>query len=656
MIYFCKSAMLNFTFLGTPEVLQIIEHRDELSTYFKHNGFSQDLCRIASVEIPRGKHVASGSFGAVYRITLGDQEKNYAVKKTVNSSVEIYEAVFRGIDDLSPKSLAYVFEHLHNKPNSDYHTFVSVNGGNPDRILSPGDRYFIPDFANSGPCKTVRPVNVEVKTRMNYYVRDVISYSTFTYPIGSYLCTNEAYSEAAIGSLASYLFESGTCANFISQFGFAMCSSKSKLTKKPELFDYTFLEFIQGDQLQKTLPSLVSSNPNDDDLIASVVIQTIFAISVLQRKFGIQHNDLHLGNVMLQELVSGDGLPVMFNFSELSDAAYLKYELDGKEIYLRNNGFLVKLVDFGYSVKYSEPIIGRKDLVRGTGPFAKVVVPAWRDTSYDFLVFFFGMCRRFDKNSMFLRQLFGKVFLDGKVDYTNDMFVSVMDGIREIYTAKNSTRPALFGLNKFPWEFLLDEDLVGKYMVKPDSGAKVVTVGKLTVDDYYEGFNHTPLHIFTPIQEINKTLEDSGFDMTFTATDVLSSLSEGSKHSLELISTPKIGMVSSFSNPKKSTSKSNSGFGVISGSEMGESISLSAIPKMKSSLRSVNDSDDIAALLHNLKTPKSKKKKSIKIKYVPFDSDMKKNIFSESDSTNSKYSRTPRSSRGTKRKKQRRPS
>jgi hypothetical protein len=654
---------LNVTFLGTPEVLQIIENRDELSTYFKHNGFSQDLCRIASVEIPRGKYVAAGSFGAVYRITLGDQEKNYAVKKTKNDSIEIYEAVFRGIDDLSPRSISFIFEHLHNKPNSDYFTFVSVNGGNPDLVLSPGDRYFIPDFANSGPCKLTRPINVEIQTRMNYYVRNTISFAKFTYPIGSYLCTNEAYSEAAIGSLASYLFESGTCANFISQFGFAMCSSKSKLTKKPELFDYTFLEFIQGDQLQKTLPSLVSPDPKDDDLIASIVIQTIFAISVLQRKFGIQHNDLHLGNIMLQELISGNGVPAMFNFSDLSDAAFLKYEIDGKKIYLRNNGFLVKLVDFGYSVKYSEPIIGRKDLVRGTGPFARVVVPAWQDTSYDFLVFFFGMCRRFDKNSMFLRNLFCKVFLDGKIDYTDDMFVSVMDGIREIYTAKNSTRPALFGLFRFPWEFLLDEDLVGKYMVKPSSDMKVVTVGKLTVDDYYEGFNHTPLHIFTPIQEINKTLEDSGFTSlhdTFTATDVLSS--EGSGHSLEFISTPKIGVLSSFSNPKKSK-RSKSDFRVISGSEMGESIDLSVIPKIKrsSGFKVISGSemgesielDDMAALLHNLKTPKSKKKKSIKIKYVPFDSDMKKNIFNESDS---KLSRTPRSSRGTKRKKQRRPS
>jgi len=442
-----------------------------------------------------------------------------------------------------------------------------------------------------------------------------------------------------------------------------MCSSRSKLTKKPELFDYSFLEYIQGDQLQKTLPSLVSANPNDDDLIASIVIQTIFAISVLQRKFGIQHNDLHLGNIMLQELITGDGIPAMFGLYDLSQAEYLKYEIDGKEIYLKNNGFLVKIVDFGYSVKYSEPIIGRKDLARGTGPFARVVVPAWQDTSYDFLLFFFGMCRRFDKNSMFLRNLFSKVFLDGKVDYSDSMFVSVMDGIREIYTAKNSTRPALFGLSKFPWEFLLDEELVGKYTQKPNSNAKVVTVGKLTPNDYYEGFNHTPLHIFTPIQEINKTLEDSGFNTSFTATDVL--LSEGTGHSLEIISTPKIGMISSFSKPKSSS------FKVMSGSGTGESISV--IPKSSKRVIMLEPSmgsdisrfvmpgsgtgdsieiDDMAMLLHNLKTPKPKK--SIKVKYVPFDSGMRKSIFGES--SESKFSRTPRSSRGSKRKKQRRPS
>ena len=120
-------------------------------------------------------------------------------------------------------------------------------------------------------------------------------------------------------------------------------------------------------------------------IMNGIYIQTLFAIASYQAKFKISHNDLHTGNVFVEFVTE----KTEFNEKKLIEADYYHYEINGKSIYFPAIPVIVKIGDYGKSVKYTEPIIGDKYVFDsgyeqgdGTGPWIPNTYLAQYDSLY----------------------------------------------------------------------------------------------------------------------------------------------------------------------------------------------------------------------------------------------------------------------------------
>jgi len=88
-------------------------------------------------------------------------------------------------------------------------------------------------------------------------------------------------------------------------------------------------EFINGG----TLTSVLTHYLQFPNILKNILFQILTSLSSLQRYFGIIHNDLHMGNILLESN---------------EHTGYLEYINSGKQYYIPNN-LLVKIIDFGKS-------------------------------------------------------------------------------------------------------------------------------------------------------------------------------------------------------------------------------------------------------------------------------------------------------------------
>ena len=94
-----------------------------------------------------------------------------------------------------------------------------------------------------------------------------------------------------------------------------------------------------------------------------------------------------MGNVFIEYINENN---VVFDNQELKNANYFHYSIRGYNIYIPATDVLVKIGDFGLSVKYSYPVIGDKEVFEsgydqqdGDGPWIpNIFIP-----SYDSLYF-----------------------------------------------------------------------------------------------------------------------------------------------------------------------------------------------------------------------------------------------------------------------------
>lgn len=70
--------------------------------------------------------------------------------------------------------------------------------------------------------------------------------------------------------------------------------------------------------------------------------QLLYTIHVLQDKYKLMHNDFHYGNILIDTSITPGG--------------YFVYNLNGKQYYIPNCGFIPKLWDFEFAMSYSNLI------------------------------------------------------------------------------------------------------------------------------------------------------------------------------------------------------------------------------------------------------------------------------------------------------------
>jgi serine/threonine protein kinase len=191
--------------------------------------------------------------------------------------------------------------------------------------------------------------------------------SSFIIPEGAYMCKTPAFTEYIIGLLCSRLYQIGKSINFIEMNGLTTCMDTKR--DKQTSSQYIFMEKITGQ-----ISSLLEKSPSKIDL-DSLIIQLLFGIKSYQLEYNICHNDLHTGNIMYLRINEH----TEYQGEKLFGADYYHYEWKGKNIYFPATLNIVKIADFGLSVKHSEPIVGPEGMLQGYDKYS----PNWYNTYFD---------------------------------------------------------------------------------------------------------------------------------------------------------------------------------------------------------------------------------------------------------------------------------
>lgn len=170
-------------------------------------------------------------------------------------------------------------------------------------------------------------------------------------PSGSLLCT-DTVSEFYIALLVADLLKRNISINFLDVIYFGVC--KGHFARQ-----YTFMEKVST-SLYKVKERL------SEEQINSIYIQILHAIAVYQREYKIVHGDLHMGNVLIDEIQS--------------QAKYLEYKIDDTILYVPLNMYLAKISDWGLAFKYEYRIVGNKSIFENK---FRGAVPNFYNAAYD---------------------------------------------------------------------------------------------------------------------------------------------------------------------------------------------------------------------------------------------------------------------------------
>ncbi len=367
---------INLIFQGNEEIIKIVNSGDSIVKILGYP--SNDKCPLIGAEIKLQNRVGKGAFGKVYLITIpGMGTKKYVIKR---GNVE-FDAQRMKLDDvitfLKDKNLSWDdVKPLQTQKNID--RFENGMGNDVMTFIFPANLCLISDYP-------------ETFTR----IPQGKTLTKTTVPTGSYLCDTNVYSEYVIGVYMGKLYRDRVCINFFDVYSMFTCLNNKK--NPNNFFQYIIMDKIDGDlsSCQRCADSQLFVGKNPFDLIDSIYVQTLIAIACYQKKYQISHNDLHTGNVFL-EYVTKD---TEFNGQKLFDAQWFHYIVNGQNIYLPATDVIVKIGDFGLSVKYSTPIIGDKyvfetgyDQGDGNGPW----IPNIYMQAYDSLYFSASYARLLD--------------------------------------------------------------------------------------------------------------------------------------------------------------------------------------------------------------------------------------------------------------------
>jgi hypothetical protein len=306
-----------------------------------------------------------------------------------------------------------------------------------------------------------------------------ISGRNVTVPKGSYLCVNESFSEFAIGIYAGQLYHDKVCINFFDVYSQFVCPPKNlKLSSsKKEIFSqYIFMDKLSGDirnpgtAQHYSVNALGILNIKNETTANSMFAQTLFAIFAYQSTYKISHN-------VFMEFVTDK---TEFNGQKIKGATHFHYHFKGYDIYIPSSDIIIKIGDYGLSIKYSTPIIGKFDSVKdgmnindGQGAWVpNVFVP-----SYDSLFFAIAFIMKMSKNEPSLENIGPMIFSCMKFMCPKIENTKIFDYmVHYNYIRESNFRPVLPNLKYIPSALdILKGPIYDAYRVKPSGN--IVTLG-----------------------------------------------------------------------------------------------------------------------------------------------------------------------------------
>jgi len=430
---------IKFKFHGKKESLKIVDTHQELSEYLSNQSFE---CPLIGSEIKIGRLLGKGKFGEAYVITTPEfGSKEYAAKRIDKSMSSVVSK--------KSGSLESVAKYISKEHAVSKESVIALNKNTfPDGHVSIGDDIYVPIYSKV--CLTKKEETIEP--------HDKEGKKTLV-PAKSYVCEDETYPEFIISSLCGNLFKKKVSINFFDTFGFANCPSKDG-----QVSQYVFME-----KIDTTLKKLLKKRENFQSFtIAVLMIQVIHAIGVYQKEFKLQHTDLSTKNVFIEEIKP----TTKFNDANIQTAEYFRYDVGDKPLYLPYIPWIVKIGDFGMSVKYSYPIVAPKNSLRGAEN-----IPNWYTKNYDILFFVNNMFTHHN-DDLFVRKICKEILkmsrenTKGSVEEIETLFYN--------FFSLESGRPESWTLEKVfnkitPESILTNTKIVGKFL-KPQKNA--VFMGK----------------------------------------------------------------------------------------------------------------------------------------------------------------------------------
>jgi len=395
----------SFTFQGRDKAIDIIEQSGDLVKYLTTQNVECPL--LESKEIKLIKKLGKGAAGApAWSIEVpGHGRKEYVAKiftdKLENRKLKEMDSLF---GSKTSKTLKEIAKFIENNEGILADTTIYVNGNDPNRVYNKQNN-FVYVMDNAKMCKNTIP--------LKFKRFDGPKFTTI--PVGSYICAEERFSEYIIGVLCGNIFRSGVSLHFIDMFGFASCANAIP----DKIKQYVFM-----DKIDSTIAKLVFVKPAEDQIIDPnsvlfeqtlwkgkkyteldiLCVQTLTAIAAMQQH-SIQHDDLHLDNVFLEKVSK----KTEYNNRFLIDYPVWKHDIFDKEIYTPATRWVVKIGDFGLSVKYSTPMVGNENVLEngydqhdGGGSW----IPNWFSRAYDVL-YFLNATYRVDRGSKLVKALLG---------------------------------------------------------------------------------------------------------------------------------------------------------------------------------------------------------------------------------------------------------
>lgn len=295
-------------------------------------------------------------------------------------------------------------------------------------------------------------------------------------------CYNEQYPEFIIGSICAKFYLENKCINFLNVFGFSSCLGGKISEVRENYYKIEGNQFIFMEKSEGSLSSISKCIAGDfmkdkvdfkEDIQDSIVIQTLFAIAKYQT-LGIQHNDLHFGNIFYESI----NKDTEYEGSKLMEFEHFRYIINETSVYISFCPLIIKVADFGFSVKYSQPMIGYSRSIEGINEPGNEI-PNYFTFTYD-LVFFISTALIFYglTNKLLINVVRYIVSLDSKS--TDE---EVIEEFKK-YVDPKTMRPHIKKLNMLRGDLsarsiLQNKEIMGKFLEEPENQNSIV-LGNIT--------------------------------------------------------------------------------------------------------------------------------------------------------------------------------
>ena len=325
---------LSLIFNGTEEIVNIVKGGGLFVPELRKES---RICPLIGTTIEFTKELGKGVQGSVFEIKFPGQSvgKRYVAKRMNATHSESYTSI-----DI-PKG-TNVLEFLKKmKTFGISKRDIEEANGTIFGYVDPAETFLkrrlnLPSFIED--CLVADPVEIT----------DATSGKQVTFRPPLYMCASPGYSEYYCSLLVASLYRKGKCINFIDTFSFATCGDSDGTNQ------YIFME-----QIDTTLfgfyTSVKSAGQAD-----GLVVQMLFALEIMQQKYKLQHNDLHAENMFIERIRPG----TTWGGTNLIEADWFAYKIDNVILYIPTSGIIMKIGDFGMSVKYKTPVVGSKYIMR----------------------------------------------------------------------------------------------------------------------------------------------------------------------------------------------------------------------------------------------------------------------------------------------------